>query len=816
MPKAPGGDARQMRRHNPLSEDYAPSNPHKQKAPKRKGRSTAGDEDNEQQAYIDSKASRKIISLGQDLTAEEEAEQEARRPQNGTKSAFEFARSLRDEEDSDEEAGIPADDEAWGDEEDEEVEEVEVDPEDLAMFNKFNPEFDPSTLLAPESNEEQGDSTNLADLILEKIAQHEASQAQGHVIRGGGAPEDAIELPAKVVEVYTQIGMILSRFRSGKLPKPFKILPTLPQWDTLLSITRPDSWTANATYEATRLFTSSRPAVAQAFIHDILLDRVRDDIRETKKLNVHLYKALKKALYKPACFFKGLLFPLLASGTCTLREAHIISSVLVRVSIPVLHSAAAIHRLCEIAAEQMTDNLEAGGATNIFIRVLLEKKYALPYKVVDAVVFHFLRFRAVDADAMTDAPATIKGGEKLPVLWHHLLHHAAVLLQADGVDGDEAGGVLGTEVADDVHGGLVHVVELLGVGPAAEDAEGALVDAAADGTVDAVLRSGNALEEELALGGEVETVSWSWVEGEECEETYLGVVEGQELITESANLTVHGETLEIDVSGAQAGKTGGLVAATRLETDEAVLDNVDTANTVLAGNGVDSKEELGGIGDSLAAGELSLDGQTLLEVKDKVLGLLGSLGGVDGQLPHVLGGSDVGVLEDTGLVTAVGQVLVHAPGLALCAGDGDAGLLGVVEEILATLEAVVEDGVAPWGNDLDGGLQGVEGQLEADLVVALTGAAVRDGETALLLGDGNLGAGNDGTGERNVLVDGIALDSGPAKLLDELLAEILNVALLGTNLEGLLAGSIKVLLLANIGHEADDAVALVQQVLEDT
>ncbi|KAG9722914.1 Bystin-domain-containing protein, partial [Aureobasidium melanogenum] len=405
MPKAPGGDARQMRRHNPLSEDYAPSNPHKQKAPKRKGRSNAGDDDNEQQAYIDSKASRKIIALGQDLAAEEDAELEARRPQNGTKSAFEFERSLRDEEDSDEEAGVP-DDEAWGEEEDEEVEEVEVDPEDLAMFNKFNPEFDPSTLLAPESAGE-GESTNLADLILEKIAQHEASQAQGQIIRGGGAPEDAIELPAKVVEVYTQIGLILSRFRSGKLPKPFKILPTLPQWDTLLSITRPDSWTPNATYEATRLFTSSRPAVAQAFIHDILLDRVRDDIRETKKLNVHLYKALKKSLYKPACFFKGLLFPLLASGTCTLREAHIISSVLVRVSIPVLHSAAAIHRLCEIAAEQMTDNLEAGGATNIFIRVLLEKKYALPYKVVDALVFHFLRFRAVDQDAMTDAPMTI-------------------------------------------------------------------------------------------------------------------------------------------------------------------------------------------------------------------------------------------------------------------------------------------------------------------------------------------------------------------------------------------------------------------------
>lgn len=194
-----------MRRHNPLSEDYAPSNPHKQKAPKRKGRSNAGgdDDDNDQQAYIDSKASRKIIALGQDLTAEEDAELEAQRPKHASKSAFEFERRLRDEQDSDDEAGgIPEDDEAWGDEEDEEVEEVEVDPEDLAMFNKFNPEFDPATLLAPQANE--GESTNLADLILEKIAQHENSQAQGQIIRGGGAPEDAIELPAKVVEVYTQ------------------------------------------------------------------------------------------------------------------------------------------------------------------------------------------------------------------------------------------------------------------------------------------------------------------------------------------------------------------------------------------------------------------------------------------------------------------------------------------------------------------------------------------------------------------------------------------------------------------------------------
>ena len=148
---------------------------------------------------------------------------------------------------------------------------------------------------------------------------------------------------------------------------------------------------------------------------------MREDIHETKKLNVHLYKALKKALYKPAAFFKGFLFPLVGDGTCTLREAHIISSVLVRVSIPVLHSAAAILRLTEIAAEQTSVSTESSGATNIFIRVLLDKKYALPYKVIDGLVFHFLRFRTTPSDQMPDANALGTKDTKLPVLWHQCL-----------------------------------------------------------------------------------------------------------------------------------------------------------------------------------------------------------------------------------------------------------------------------------------------------------------------------------------------------------------------------------------------------------
>lgn len=160
----------------------------------------------------------------------------------------------------------------------------------------------------------------------------------------------------------------------------------------------------------------------------VLLEKVRDDIHETNHLNVHLFKALKKALYKPAAFFKGFLFPLIGSGTCTLREARIISGVLVRVSIPVLHSAAAIKGLCDIAAQESSAGTEGGGATNIFIKALLDKKYALPYQVIDALVFHFLRFRSVDPASLR--PEDIGSGmegvanskdTKLPVIWHQCL-----------------------------------------------------------------------------------------------------------------------------------------------------------------------------------------------------------------------------------------------------------------------------------------------------------------------------------------------------------------------------------------------------------
>ncbi len=80
-----------------------------------------------------------------------------------------------------------------------------MDPNDLDTFNRYLPaKADSLTQQLPGIDAGESQGTNLADLILEKIAAHEATQTGQRPIQGTGEPDDAVELPAKVVEVYSK------------------------------------------------------------------------------------------------------------------------------------------------------------------------------------------------------------------------------------------------------------------------------------------------------------------------------------------------------------------------------------------------------------------------------------------------------------------------------------------------------------------------------------------------------------------------------------------------------------------------------------
>lgn len=72
--------------------------------------------------------------------------------------------------------------------------------------------------------------------------------------------------------------------------------------------------------------------------------------------------------------------------------------MLAKVSIPVLHSAAALFKI---------SSMPYSGGRSIFIRTLLDKKYALPSTVIQRMLAYFVSFK--------------ESGEEMPVLWHQSL-----------------------------------------------------------------------------------------------------------------------------------------------------------------------------------------------------------------------------------------------------------------------------------------------------------------------------------------------------------------------------------------------------------
>ncbi|CCK72906.1 snoRNA-binding rRNA-processing protein ENP1 KNAG_0M00530 [Huiozyma naganishii CBS 8797] len=399
-------------RHDPLIKDLNSTEGTLKKVNRKKQSiEQENDEDKLGEEYVDAKASRKILQLAreqQDEIAEEE-EGETQQEQESTPRLQKYSYDSSEEED-DAQTGNISDFEPEGEEYYEEAEEeVEIDEEDAAMFEQYFKKSEDFSSL--------GGSYNLADKIMASIREKE-EQLENQVPEGlaetsalpaensAKRPQDGVALPEKVIRAYTTVGSILKTWTHGKLPKLFKVIPSLRNWQDVLYVTNPEEWSPHIVYEATKLFVSNLSAKeSQKFINLVLLERFRENIETSSdhSLNYHIYRAIKKSLYKPSAFFKGFLFPLVETG-CNIREATIAGSVLAKVSVPALHSSAALSYLLR---------LPFSPATTVFIKILLDKKYALPYQTVDECVYYFMRFRIVD-DGSNGEDAT----RTLPVIWH--------------------------------------------------------------------------------------------------------------------------------------------------------------------------------------------------------------------------------------------------------------------------------------------------------------------------------------------------------------------------------------------------------------
>src|SRR5712691_1806452 len=249
-----------------------------------------------------------------------------------------------------------------------------------------------------------------------------------------------------------------------------------------------------------------------------------------------------------------------------------------------------------------------------------------------------------------------------------------------------------------------------------------------------------------------------------------------------------------------------LVHAARLHTDEAILDDVGAADAVLAGDFVELFEELYGpewngvYADRIAFFEAYRDDDRLVR----------RLEGILGHDEDVLGRFLRRIFEDAALVRAVPQVTVGGVRLLRRRLHRHALGVHVGDEVFAALEFPF----APRRDDLQlGGERGV-GQLEADLVVALAGAAVGDRVGAESLRDGDLVRCGERPCHRRpeqirAGVDGAGPQCREDEIAHEFFAQVFDDAVFGTGALGLLDKTLQLAgALPDIGGEADDARAI--------
>ncbi|MCY1294147.1 hypothetical protein D9M70_434300 [compost metagenome] len=183
------------------------------------------------------------------------------------------------------------------------------------------------------------------------------------------------------------------------------------------------------------------------------------------------------------------------------------------------------------------------------------------------------------------------------------------------------------------------------------------------------------------------------------------------------------------VRGEQDRAAGGLIDAARLHADEAVLDEIETADAVVAAVLVKLGKQRGG----RQAHAVDRDGVTTLEADLDDGRLVRSGFRRDRAHMHVFRGFLGRIFENLALGGGVQQVGVDGERrLALLVlGNRDLVLLGEFEQVGAAFERPV----APGSDDLDIRVQSIGRKLEANLVIALAGGAMGDGVGTGLLGD---------------------------------------------------------------------------------
>ncbi len=232
---------------------------------------------------------------------------------------------------------------------------------------------------------------------------------------------------------------------------------------------------------------------------------------------------------------------------------------------------------------------------------------------------------------------------------------------------------------------------------------------------------------------------------------------------------------------------------------ETILDVIDAADAMLAAELVEPFDQR----HTVELLSVQTDRPAMLEIDGEIQRFIGRLGRIDRPGEGVGRRLIPGIFENAGLAAAAKQVQIDAIRTLFCRFDGDA-VLGGESDLLIAAHLPFADG----GDDFQIRRQRLEGDVEADLIVALAGAAVRDGDGVVFAGGIDHQLGDERPAQRRgqrifALVERAGHQGGKDETIDEQIAGIQSHGIHGSGSQRFLADAFDVLALAEIDREGD-------------
>jgi essential nuclear protein 1 len=190
-----------------------------------------------------------------------------------------------------------------------------------------------------------------------------------------------VYLKPKLLKILERTSLFLKVYRSGKMPKIIKVLPSFKNFEEIMWLTRPDIWSDQAILSITRSFLPKLDKIQiSRFFSLVLAPRFQETIFNRDLISIHIQKAIKLSSNFPFVFFSSLILPICESKNCSIKEGAMLGSIISK-----YHFAPSIIMvvLVRLLKKPITSS------KCILCRIIVGKNYLIPHRIIDLLVDFF-------------------------------------------------------------------------------------------------------------------------------------------------------------------------------------------------------------------------------------------------------------------------------------------------------------------------------------------------------------------------------------------------------------------------------------------